>query len=336
MNETISVIIPIYKVEEYLRRCLDSVLGQTYRALDVILVDDGSPDGCPAICDEYAARDSRVRVIHKPNGGLSDARNAGLDIAAGRWIGFVDSDDWLEPEMFERLRDAAARGEAEMAVCNYCLADDRLAEWKTIGVEEELLAERDDALRLLLEDKQLQNYVWNKLYAAELWQDIRFPVGKAFEDIDTTWKLVDRCQRVALIPYVGYNYLVRGGGIVQSMSIKNEIDCVEQGLARYDALIGRFPECGNMMAINILRTINKVWSLAWVNRKLVREKYRSDMERFSAFAREHLAGYVPEHALGITGRLALRLLPYPRMWAYWTAHMLHTAYLMRHPAPKAQ
>lgn len=336
MTEKISVIIPIYNVEEYLRRCLDSVLGQTYQNLEIILVDDGSPDGCPAICDEYAARDPRIRVIHKPNGGLSDARNAGLDIAAGQWIGFVDSDDYLSTEMYEKLMEAMARTGSDMAVCNYCFTDGEKTALASSGVEEELVFERDDAIRLLLEDGKFQNYVWNKLYRAEYWRDIRFPVGKAFEDIDTTWRLVDRARRVVLTPFVGYYYLVRKTGIVQSKKIKNEIDCVEQGLSRYAALIGRFPECGKQMQGSILHTITKVWGIAWENRALVREKYQPTMEKFAAFAREHLEAAAPEEKLGITGRLTLRLLPYARTWAYWLAHMLHRVYLLRHPEPVIQ
>ena len=106
-NPLISVIVPVYKVEEYLARCVDSILGQTYRNLEILLVDDGSPDRCGVMCDEYASRDSRIRVIHKENGGLSSARNAAIDVARGEYIGFVDSDDWIEPETYEALLDMA-------------------------------------------------------------------------------------------------------------------------------------------------------------------------------------------------------------------------------------
>ena len=106
-NPLISVIVPVYKVEEYLARCVDSILGQTYRNLEILLVDDGSPDRCGVMCDEYASRDSRIRVIHKENGGLSSARNAAIDAARGEYIGFVDSDDWIEPETYEALLDMA-------------------------------------------------------------------------------------------------------------------------------------------------------------------------------------------------------------------------------------
>ena len=334
--KTISVIIPVYGVEPYLRRCLDSVAAQTCRDLEILLVDDGSPDGCPAICDEYAAGDSRFRVIHKENGGLSDARNAGLAAATGEYIGFVDSDDWLEPDMYERLAEALERTGSEVAVCNFRCADERLEEPPITGVDRETILDRDGAVRLLLRDKQLQNYVWNKLYAAALWDGVRFPAGKAFEDIDTTWRVLDRAQRTVLIPYVGYNYFVRSGGIVQSRSIQNEIDCVEQGLARYEALIGRFPECAAAMESGILHTINKVWGLAWENRALVKERYGQKMARFAAFAREHLSSYAPEEPLGITGRLTLRLLPYARPWAYGLAHALNRLYLWKHPSPERE
>ena len=114
-NETISVIVPVYKVEPYLRECVDSIINQTYKNLEIILVDDGSPDNCGAICDEYAAKDSRVRVIHKENGGVSSARNAGIEAATGDYIGFVDSDDWIEPDMYENLLESLQRENAEIA-----------------------------------------------------------------------------------------------------------------------------------------------------------------------------------------------------------------------------
>ena len=117
-GERISVIVPVYKVEPYLRKCLDSIVNQTYRNLEIILVDDGSPDNCGRICDEYAERDKRIRVIHQKNGGVSSARNEGLKIASGDWIGWVDSDDWIEPDMFEYLLENAKKSKADIAVCS--------------------------------------------------------------------------------------------------------------------------------------------------------------------------------------------------------------------------
>ena len=114
----ISVIVPVYKVEPYLRKCLDSIINQTYRNLQIILVDDGSPDNCGAICDEYASKDSRIEVIHQENGGVSAARNAGLKLAAGDYIGWVDSDDWIEPDMYAYMLENMQKYEADIAVCS--------------------------------------------------------------------------------------------------------------------------------------------------------------------------------------------------------------------------
>ena len=120
-SPTISIIVPVYKVEKYLQKCIDSILAQTFRDFELILVDDGSPDNCPALCDAAAQKDARIRVIHQKNGGLSAARNAGLDIARGEWIGFVDSDDAIEPEMYKTLYDIAVQENADVVVCNFRL-----------------------------------------------------------------------------------------------------------------------------------------------------------------------------------------------------------------------
>ena len=119
----ISVIIPVYKVEKYLDRCLESIVNQTYKNLEIILIDDGSPDNCPAICDEYAQKDSRIKVIHKANGGVSSARNKGIDVATGDYIGFVDSDDWIEPDMYETLIKNAEQYNSDISRCSYVISE---------------------------------------------------------------------------------------------------------------------------------------------------------------------------------------------------------------------
>ena len=144
----ISIIVPIYRVEPYLPRCLDSIVGQTYRHLEIILIDDGSPDGCGAICDDYAARDGRIRVIHQPNQGVSAARNAGLDAATGEWIGWVDGDDWIELDMYEYLLEGVLGAGADIAVCG------RWEEYRGRrvfrGWEKEISLDTEQALRALL------------------------------------------------------------------------------------------------------------------------------------------------------------------------------------------
>lgn len=157
----ISIIVPVYKVEPYLRKCLDSIVGQTYQNLQIILVDDGSPDNCGKICDEYAARDRRIEVIHQANGGVSAARNAGLKLADGDYIGWVDSDDWIESGMYEYLLENALKYGADIAVCSrFERYKDKVIRrgWSNIEV-----LNREKALQMLLKNDVMQNYLCDKL-----------------------------------------------------------------------------------------------------------------------------------------------------------------------------
>ena len=221
MGERVSVIVPIYKVEPYIRRAVDSVLAQTHRELEIILVDDGSPDNCGKICDEYKSKDERIRVIHKENGGLSDARNAGLDVATGDYIAFVDSDDYIAPDFIEKLLDALIKNRADVAMCSYktTLAldyDDTIFEINEMGKKGH---EADGSMEICTRSELLSNLydanhrdatyfivAWNKLYKAKLWEDIRFPKGKIHEDEATTYRIYDIAEKGVYLhrPLYGY------------------------------------------------------------------------------------------------------------------------------------
>lgn len=212
--DLISVIVPIYNVEKYLDRCVQSIVDQTYVNLEIILVDDGSPDNCPAMCDAWAAKDRRIKVIHKENGGLSDARNAGMDVATGEFIAFVDSDDSIEPEFLQELYDAITANNAEVAECATSYVDEngnvlRLRE--SANVTE--IGKIESLRRLVLEDGIYQT-VWNKLYRREAIGDIRFEVGKYHEDEFWTYRVLDRIERLAVVREPLYNYLQRGSSII--------------------------------------------------------------------------------------------------------------------------
>ena len=209
----ISIIVPIYKVEPYIRKCIESIICQTYTQLEIILVDDGSPDNCGAICDEYARKDSRIRVIHKENGGLSDARNAGLDICTGEYIGFVDSDDWIEPQMYEKLlhllqefdTDIAFGGVADDVAQNGTVTTIKVSDYGATPYAEEKLS----AMRRYF----LGSWAaWDKLYRRELFDEIRFPVGEINEDEAIVLQLLDRCERVCYTNEVFYHYMKRSNG----------------------------------------------------------------------------------------------------------------------------
>ncbi|WP_051204844.1 glycosyltransferase [Butyrivibrio sp. VCD2006] len=213
MNEIVSVIVPVYKVEKYLRKCVDSILNQSYRELDIILVNDGSPDDCGAICDEYAEKDYRVRVIHKSNGGLSSARNAALDVIKGSWVICVDSDDYVHHDMIKRLYEAAIDASAQISICSHyeekgekLLIADRV-------VDEIRVFDKHTALKKLIEDDDIRSYAWGKLYRAELFDGVRYPDGRNYEDVATTYYLFDKAEKIVKIPDYLYYYLQRTDGI---------------------------------------------------------------------------------------------------------------------------
>ena len=238
MNDLISVIVPVYNVEQYLNQCVDSILGQTHSNLEVILVDDGSPDACGEICEEYASHDSRVRVIHKENGGLSDARNAGLDIAQGDYIGFVDSDDWIEPDMFEYLLHGAEGMHAGVACCEVVSAQTWKLKYKVL--HQDNVYDSPAALEDLFFDRR-ENYAWNKLYRAELWRGVRFPKGLNFEDLATVYKTFENAGQVAYLREPKYYYRLRSDSISGTKDFAFRRDISLAVIARYRDVAPRLP-----------------------------------------------------------------------------------------------
>lgn len=210
----ITVIIPIYKVEPYLHRCVDSVMHQTYQNQEIILVDDGSPDRCGEICDEYAGIDSRIRVIHKANGGLADARNAALPEAGGAYICFIDSDDWVTPYYVEHLYDALVKDAADMSSSWFenVLEPANISEPVSEIVDYSCL-DSEDYLRKMLYQDGVETSAWGKLYRADIIKELRYPVGKLYEDIPVTYAATKRCRKIALVGNVDYYYFQRTDGI---------------------------------------------------------------------------------------------------------------------------
>lgn len=216
MEKLISIIVAVYNIEEYLPRCVDSILSQTYRNLEIILVDDGSMDGSGTICDDYAQKDGRIKVIHKKNGGLSDARNAGLDIASGDYIGFVDGDDWIDEDMYRAMYEACEREKAQVAACRYR----QITKSGIIdaSADNSVLLSRNEALEVYIcgdERYLIYNSVWSKLFSHELIAGMRFPVGKNSEDIMFTTRAFCRMERLAYLDTAYYNYVLdREGSIM--------------------------------------------------------------------------------------------------------------------------
>lgn len=244
----ISVIIPIFNISHYLSQCVDSVLAQSYEDLEIILVDDGSTDDCPRMCDEYKEQDVRVKVIHKENGGLSDARNVGMKIAAGEWIYFVDSDDWVDRNAIQQLY--------KFAVDNYCdvvqggvyyAYHDHLLYRKASKKEQKrTVLERKDAMRELIVNDRVKNFAWGKLYKTELIEDLFFPVGKFFEDSFWQHLVMDRVERYGVIDEPLYYYRQREDSISGTPSNRLN-DLLEGNKERVNFIREKYPDLLTLM-----------------------------------------------------------------------------------------
>lgn len=218
-NPLVSVIVPVYNVENYIHRAVDSLLNQTYPFLDIILVDDGSPDECPHICDEYARKDSRIRVIHKINGGLSDARNAGLEIAKGEYLTFLDSDDYLSVRAIEYFIRTVQEQNVDIVCCGLNIIDGegRIYDYRkgTNSVKEKSSA----IVKLLLQDRFPYNFAHSKLYRRQLFDNIRFPVGRIYEDMATVYLVVNKADSVYCMRECLYYYeRGRSGNITSELN----------------------------------------------------------------------------------------------------------------------
>ena len=240
----ISVIIPVYKVEPYLDACVSSVVGQTFSDLEILLVDDGSPDRCPELCDAWAKKDPRVRVIHQENGGLSAARNTGIGAATGEFLAFVDSDDMLEPDALRRAWEAQQACQADLVIFNLVYVDEHnhpLPAPDFSGFRDEVLTADEVWQRYFALAEQKIYYVvaWNKLYRRELFKTLRYAPGKRYEDQFLLPGLLAQCKTVACLRYVGYRYAQRGGSIMAQGSSRNYLDRSEFLLEWCDSFAGK-------------------------------------------------------------------------------------------------
>lgn len=248
-NELISIIVPIYNVEHYLPKCIDSILVQSYGYLEIILVNDGSTDNCGKICDEYARKDVRIKVIHQKNQGLSAARNVGISIAKGVYVGFVDSDDWIVPDMYHQLLTEIVRQDADMVQCGiyYNTANGIFTNCKgEAGTTIYTVVE--DFMKALLTNR-ITNSAWNKLYKRELLDETIFPVGLYFEDGYATSNVIQRCRKIILIntPYYVYNSC-REGSICNTYTVERMRQRFEAIVYRTKEIQKRYPALSSLVA----------------------------------------------------------------------------------------
>lgn len=220
-NPLVSIIIPVYNVEPYLEKCLQSVVTQTYKNIEILLVNDGSTDRSPAVCRAFAARDTRIQVLNQENGGVSSARNAGLEMANGEYVCFIDSDDWVETDYVATLWEVLEKCGADIAVVGFMEERDggSRSVYRSEGIR---VWDMPTAYRKLFRDKKLRNFTWGKLFKRDFFRTVRFPVGRTFEDIAVMGMLVAQAKRVAVSHVPKYHYLIRKGSITQTRSMENE------------------------------------------------------------------------------------------------------------------
>lgn len=226
METAISVIVPVYRVEKYLLACIDSILNQTFTDFELILVDDGSPDRCPEICDEVARRDARVRVIHQANAGLSAARNAGIEAAHGAWLSFVDSDDYIAPHFCEKLYQTAQRTNADCVMCSVQNVDEsgKLIDSALMRVADEVKTGREVLRKIGRDDVTPYLTAWNKLYRRKLFNTLRYPAGRQNEDVFVFAELFCQVQRAVCVAEPLYFYRKRIDSIMNSAVTLRNLD----------------------------------------------------------------------------------------------------------------
>ncbi len=226
----ISVIVPVYKVEDFLPRCVDSILNQTFSDFELLLVDDGSPDSCPTICENYAEKDSRIHVIHQPNQGLSAARNTGIDWvfenSDSQWLSFIDSDDWIHPKFLETMYNGAAELGLPIASCGWQRFEADSTEIQSEDFSVHAISPEAD-YKNRSNDYDVDSYAWRFLYHRDLFKEIRYPVGKHWEDLFTTYRVLFQCEAVAHTDAVLYYYFARPDSIARAPWNPKKLNMVE-------------------------------------------------------------------------------------------------------------
>lgn len=234
MNPKISIVVPVYNVENYVDKCIESILGQEYSDLEIILIDDGSFDSSGHICDSYLKTDSRIILVHTKNRGLSEARNLGIKISSGDYIGFVDSDDWINKDMYSILVSNALKYNADISACNFNYVHLKNETIETRGYKnKEIIFCQNTVKNLINYIINDDIYVWNKLYKKSLFSNIRFPANKLYEDVSTTYKLYAKAKAVVISPAHCYNYMHRKESISNECFTSKNFDIVEAYFDRY-------------------------------------------------------------------------------------------------------
>ena len=286
----VSVIVPVYNVENFLPNCIESIIGQTYSNFELILVDDGSPDTCGSICDMYAKSNSKIRVIHQNNAGLSAARNAGIEIAKGDYLTFIDSDDFVLPHFLEVLVKGCEMNQADLSVCAYtrCFFNDCARSIVEKDLIESYECFTDDKMKIFLTTKKIRTCAWGKLYKRILFDNLRFPVGKYNEDEFTTYLTIHSANKIVVSDYKGYVYRFNDNSIMNETFSPKKMHGVEGCLERMHFIEKEYPKLKKFGYRAVVYACNQVL-LSMSRSKIVDE---SILKRLQPLYRKYAFYYV--------------------------------------------
>ena len=313
----ISVVLPIYNIESYLDRCMEAVLNQTYSNLEILMVDDGSPDSCPQMCDRYAEQDSRVRALHKENGGLSDARNYGIARARGEYITCIDPDDYVDSDYVEYLYRLIDKYETKMSICQHVTEYDN-GSVKDHGSSGDELMDIETCLRRMLYHDVIDTSAWAKLYHRSLFDTVSYPVGKIFEDIGTTYALMMQCDAGIAVGYESkYHYMYHMNSIVNSSFSPRKFDLLEMTDKMGREVVSVYPSLKQA----VLR--RRVYArFSTLNQMLGTDDYGKEREQIIRFILRHKKRILKDPRAPRRDKIAIRLLSvnYGLYKAFWKTY----------------
>lgn len=306
-KKLISVIVPVYNVEEYLDVCVQSIIQQTYQNLEIILVDDGSLDRSSEKCDEWSRKDTRILVIHKENGGLSAARNTGIEMAKGEYISFIDSDDFIEKDMLDTMLSAAQRFNAEIVCCGRKRMISKDVKIPLHCLDAEKVYNKEQAMKEVLLGRDIEEAAWDKLYKAELFLDIRYPEGEINEDIPVIGPLLSKCTKVVHVGKPFYNYRVNQNSITKSQYSEKKSVYLEHMQQVYLYFMTNYPQLRKEVEYFLARYAYAVLLDMEMDKKIVK-KFQKDYQEYKRILSKNYKTYFNDKTLTHKTRMQVRLI----------------------------
>lgn len=320
----ISVIVPVYNTEEYLKNMLESIVNQTYQNLEILLIDDGSTDSSGIICDQYANKDARIKVIHTRNSGVATARNLGLAAAKGEWIAWVDSDDWLELDTYEYMMSYLQNNDIDIAICGRILEFDKRSETATTDSCVTLCAE--DALKLVLNDNKIRSYLWDKLWRRKLFDSIEFPNSRVLEDYYCIHKLFHNAEKIICLPEAKYHYRQREKSLIHKWNLEEMIIYIHANGERLEFILSEWPQLSDIISTHYALKLIELWKECF---HLPRRKVKNlipELNKISELTKKNYSQIYTYAQLGRIGIIQLFFAKYPNQISFFVVAALNLLY----------